>query len=93
MTDDEAAETYHYIEKVDYFTGIQKANFDTAVADGTVEYIGEKMMTAFLDAVETQCMNRGVCQKADLKVIYTPLNGTGNKPVRAILDRIGVPHV
>ena len=56
MTDDEAAETYHYIEKVDYFTGIQKANFDAAVADGTVEYIGEKMMTAFLDAVETQCM-------------------------------------
>lgn len=93
MTDNEAAETYHYIEKVDYFTGIQKANFDAAVADGTVEYIGEKMMTAFLDAVETQCMNRGVCQKADLKVIYTPLNGTGNKPVRAILDRIGVPHV
>lgn len=93
MTDDEAAETYHYIEKVDYFTGIQKANFDAAVADGTVEYIGEKMMTAFLDAVETQCMNRGACQKADLKVIYTPLNGTGNKPVRAILDRIGVPHV
>ena len=93
MTDDEAAETYHYIEKVDYFTGIQKADFDAAVADGTVEYIGEKMMTAFLDAVETQCMNRGVCQKADLKVIYTPLNGTGNKPVRAILDRIGVPHV
>lgn len=93
MTDDEAAETYHYIEKVDYFTGIQKANFDAAVADGTVEYIGEKMMTAFLDAVETQCMNRGMCQKADLKVIYTPLNGTGNKPVRAILDRIGVPHV
>lgn len=93
MTDDEAAETYHYIEKVDYFTGIKKANFDAAVTDGTVEYIGEKMMTAFLDAVETQCMNRGVCQKADLKVIYTPLNGTGNKPVRAILDRIGVPHV
>ena len=93
MTDDEAAETYHYIEKVDYFTGIQKANFDAAVVDGTVEYIGEKMMTAFLNAVETQCMNRGVCQKADLKVIYTPLNGTGNKPVRAILDRIGVPHV
>lgn len=93
MTDDEAAETYHYIEKVDYFTGIQKADFDAAVADGTVEYIGEKMMTAFLDAVEAQCMNRGVCQKADLKVIYTPLNGTGNKPVRAILDRIGVPHV
>ena len=93
MTDDEATETYHYIEKVDYFTGIQKADFDAAVADGTVEYIGVKMMTAFLDAVETQCMNRGVCQKADLKVIYTPLNGTGNKPVRAILDRIGVPHV
>lgn len=93
MTDDEATETYHYIEKVDYFTGIQKADFDAAVADGTIEYIGEKMMTAFLDAVETQCMNPGVCQKADLNVIYTPLNGTGNKPVRAILKRIGVPHV
>lgn len=93
MTDDEAAETYEYIEKVDYFTGIQKADFDAAVADGTVRYMGKEMMNAFLDAVETQCMNQGVCKKADLQVIYTPLNGTGNKPVREILRRIGVPHI
>ena len=40
-----------------------------------------------------ECINPEIVKNADLKVIYTPLNGTGNKPVRAILDRIGVKSV
>lgn len=93
MTDDEAAQTYEYIKKVDYFTGIKKVDFDLALSDGKIEYIGEKLIESFLDEVQKQCINPDIVRKADLKVIYTPLNGTGNKPVRKILDRIGVKNV
>jgi phosphoglucomutase len=93
MTDDEADETYEFIKKVDYFGGIKSMDFDEAVAKGLIEYIGDDVIDSFLDEVEKQCVNRGVCEKADIKVIYTPLNGTGNKPVRKILDRIGVKKV
>ena len=93
MTDEEAAETYDFIQKVDYFTGIKTTDFDEAVKNGTIEYIGKEVIDAFLDEVQKQCVNPDIVKKADLKVIYTPLNGTGNKPVRAILDRIGIDKV
>lgn len=93
MTDDEAAQTYEYIKKVDYFTDIKKVDFDSALSDGKIEYIGEKLIESFLDEVQKQCINPDIVRKANLKVIYTPLNGTGNKPVRKILDRIGVKNV
>jgi phosphoglucomutase len=93
MTDEEASETYDFIQKVDYFTGIKKVDFDKAVNDGMIEYIGQDVIDLFLDEVQKQCINPDIVKQADLKVIYTPLNGTGNKPVRKILDRIGVKKV
>lgn len=93
MTDEEADETYEYIKKVDYFTGIKTMDFDEAVQKGLIEYMGEEVIDAFLDEVIKQCVNPQVMKNAGLKVIYTPLNGTGNKPVRKILDRIGVNDV
>lgn len=93
MTDEEAAETYEYIQQVDYFTGIKTMDFDEAVEKGLIEYMGDEVIDAFLDEVIKQCVNMGICEKANLNVIYTPLNGTGNKPVRKILDRIGVKNI
>lgn len=93
MTDEEADETYAFIKKVDYFTGIKTMDFDEAVAQGRIEYMGDEVIDAFLDEVVKQCINPDVIKDAGLKVIYTPLNGTGNKPVRKILDRIGVNEV
>ena len=93
MTDEEADETYEYIKKVDYFTGIKTMDFDEAVQKGLIEYMGEEVIDAFLDEVIKQCVNPQIMKNAGLKVIYTPLNGTGNKPVRKILDRIGVKDV
>ncbi len=93
MTDEEANETYKYIKKVDYFTGIKSMDFDEAVANGLIEYMGDEVIDAFLDEVVKQCVNPDITKNAGLKVIYTPLNGTGNKPVRKILDRIGVKEV
>lgn len=93
MTDEAAEETYNYIQKVDYFTGIKSMDFDEALSQGLIEYIGEEVIESFLDEVQKQCINPDVCANAGLKVIYTPLNGTGNKPVRKILDRIGIKEV
>ena len=93
MTDEEAAETYGFIQKVDYFTGIKSTDFDDAVESGLIEYMGDEVIEAFLDEVQKQCVNPDIVKASDLKVIYTPLNGTGNKPVRKILDRIGVKEV
>lgn len=93
MTDEEAAETYSFIQKVDYFTGIKSMDFDEAVEKGLIEYMGDEVIDAFLSEVIKQCVNPGICEKTGLKVIYTPLNGTGNKPVRKILDMIGVKDI
>lgn len=93
MTDEEAAETYEYIKKTDYFTGIKTTDFNNAVKSGMIEYIGDKVIDAFLGEVLKQQVNPGICKKAELNVIYTPLNGTGNKPVRKILNMIGVKNV
>lgn len=51
MTDDEAEETYGYIQKVDYFTGIKSMDFDEAVEKGLIEYMGEEVIESFLDEV------------------------------------------
>lgn len=93
MTDEEAAETYEYIQKVDYFTGIKSMDFDEAVSKGLIEYMDQDVVEDFLDEVQKQCVYPQICKKADLSVIYTPLNGTGNKPVRQILKRIGVENI
>lgn len=93
MTDEEASETYDYIQKVDYFTGIKKMDFDVAIEQGKIEFMGQEIIDLFLDEVQKQCINPDIIKDADLKVIYSPLNGTGNKPVRQILDRIGIEKV
>lgn len=93
MTDDEAKETYNYIERLDYFKSIKKTDFDEAVKKGLIEYMGSDIIEKYLDAVETQCVHQNICSRAELNVIFTPLNGAGNKPVRKILKRIGVSNV
>lgn len=90
MTDEAATETYAYIQKVDMFDGVKRMDFDDALAEDKVDFIEDWLLDEFYDKVETRQVNKGICKDAGLKVIYTPLNGTGNKPVREILKRIGV---
>jgi len=93
MTDEAAQKTYEYIQQVDIFDGVKRMDFEKGVSDGIIEYIGRDIYEEFYSAVEKCQVNPGICEKANLKVIYTPLNGTGNKPVREILRRIGVKDV
>lgn len=93
MTDDDANAVTECIKKLDLFTDIRLADFDTAVADGRIATVGEDVVDAFLSTIATQQINPGIGAQSDLKVIYSPLNGAGNKPVRKILERIGLSQV
>ncbi len=79
------------MNNIDIFADVKKVDFKDAVKAGTVEYIGEETVNAFLDAVQAESILGG--DAGNLKVVYTPLNGAGKKCVLAILDRIGVKDV
>ncbi len=84
---------FSYIEKTDFFGGIKKINFNDGLKNGSIKYIEQSVIDAFLDNVSRQSLSPDIIKNSDFSVIYTPLHGTGNKPVRAILDRIGVKNV
>lgn len=93
MTDEAAAEAYNYIQKVDMFENVKTMNFDEGLKSGLIEYISEDVSNKFFDLVASKVISPEAAKNAGLKVIYTPLNGTGNKPVRKILARLGVDDV
>lgn len=93
MTDDAAQKTYEFIQKTDIFEDVKTTDFDEALKNGMIEYIGEDVINEFYDKVLLQSISSEDCKKSGLKVVYTPLNGTGNKPVRHILDKIGIDTV
>ena len=80
------------MNSVDIFDGVKRVDFDEALADGKIEYIGEDVIEAYLAAVEDRRVNRDI-DMSKLNVVYTPLHGSGNKPVRAILSKIGATNV
>lgn len=93
MTDVAASTVYDEISKLDMFKDVKIADFDEAVKSGMIEYVDESVYDTYLEKVMEQQINPGVCKGADLKVVYTPLNGTGNKLVRKVLGKIGVNDV
>ncbi len=81
------------INELDMFNGYKIASFDEKLADGTIEYIGQNVIDRYFECVLAQGINTDLCASSGLKVVYTPLNGAGNKPVRTILSKIGITDV
>lgn len=83
------------IEKTDIFNGVKKCDFDDAVKSGMIEIMGDEVEEVYLDHVQEQCINPELIKEKgeSLKFVYTPFHGTGNKPVRKILDRVGFKNV
>ena len=65
----------------------------SAVASGMISYITQDVIEEYYQNVLAQGINTALCADSGLKIVYTPLNGTGNKPVREILSRIGIKDV
>ncbi len=93
MTIEAAAEVYANIQSVDTFDGVKLCDFDAALASGQIQYITEEVVGDYYRAVEEQQLNAGVCEEYPVKLVYSPLNGTGNEPVRKVLCDIGVRDI
>ncbi len=89
----EAAEyVLSIMNTVDTFDEVKTCDFDTAMAEGKIEYIKQEVIDAYLEKVKEQRVSPEL-DFSNFKVVYTPLHGTGNKPVRKILELIGIGNV
>lgn len=93
MTDVNAGTVYDEIQKVDIFNDVKLVDFEEGIKSGLIEWVDESVYETYLDNVQAQTINKDICKNAGLKVVYTPLNGAGNKLVRKILARIGVEDI
>ena len=78
------------INRHDYFDSPKLVDYDEAVADGRIVTIDDKCLSDFVDAVLALRPGNDVSR---LKLVYTPLNGSGLEPVKMLLDRMGVTQV
>ena len=81
------------INSLDIFNDVKSSDFEEELKKGTISYIGQDVIEAFYKNVLAEGINTDLCASSGLKVVYTPLNGTGNKPVREVLKRIGITDV
>ena len=81
------------ITSLDIFNDVKSSDFEAELAKGNISYISNDVIEDFYKHVLAEGINTDLCASSGLKVVYTPLNGTGNKPVREILKRIGITDV
>ena len=82
------------INSLDIFSDdVKHIPFEKGLKDGTISFIKDDVLNTYFENVLAQGINTDLIADSNLKVVYTPLNGTGNKPVRRILDTIGVKNV
>ena len=93
MTDNAAQAVYDEITKLDIFSDVKTMDFDEAIEKGLIKYVDDSVYDSYLDCVLEQQVNPGICADADISVVYTPLNGAGNKLVRKVLSKIGVKEI
>ena len=93
ITNETADAVLANILAVDEFDSVKLADFDEALAEGKIVYIGEDTVERYFENVQKQSIHSEIVKASGFRVVYTPLNGTGNKPVREILKRIGIKDV
>ncbi len=81
------------IKETDLFTGVKLADYDAAIAGGTIQIIQEELIQRFLDRVLEEQVNPGLCKDAGLKLVYTPLNGAGRRSVLTVLGKMGITDI
>ena len=93
MTDDAAAIVYDQIQKTDVLTGAKYISFAEGVEKGLIQFVGEDCKEALYQATEARQVRPGLCKTAGLKLVYSPLNGTGLVPVTRVLSDIGITDI
>ena len=93
MTDDAAAIVYDEIQKTDILTGAKHVSFADGVEKGLIRFVGDDCKKAFYDAIEACQVRPGLAKTAGLKLVYSPLNGSGLVPVTHVLNDIGINDI
>ena len=93
MTDDAAAVVYAQIQKTDILTGAAWMPFEEGKAKGLIAYVDEDCKEALYDAIKSRSVRPGLCRTAGLKLVYSPLNGSGLVPVTRVLHDIGITDI
>ncbi len=90
MTLEDTRSVSDRIAAVDLFDDVRTADFDTALAERGIQYIPARVVERYYEEVENQRIIPDICRKYPVSAVFTPLNGTGNEPVRRVLDDCGV---
>ena len=93
MTDEAAAVVYAQIQKTDVLTGAKYMSFAEGVEKGLIRFVGNDCKEALYQAIESRQVRPGLCKTAGLKLVYSPLNGTGLVPVTRVLQDIGITDI
>lgn len=93
MTDEAADIVYAEIQKTDILTGAKMMHFEEGMAAGMIAYVGDDCKEALYDAIKARSVRPGICETAGLKLVYSPLNGSGLVPVTRILKDIGITDI
>ena len=93
MTDDAAAIVYDEIQKTDVLNGAKYMSFAKGVEEGLIRFVGDDCKDAFYEAIESHQVRPGLAKTAGLKLVYSPLNGSGLVPVTRVLKDIGITDV
>lgn len=95
VTDNAANEILGYINETDIFSDVKLISVSEAQEKGMLEYIGEAVDNAYYEKVESVVVNKKLVKEhaSELNIIYTPIHGSGNIPVRTMLKRLGYTNV
>ena len=93
ITTEATAEILAEIEKLDIFADVKTSDFETGVANGSIRYIPDEVYTAFVEQVKNQSVLFGEEVNKDVAIVYSPLNGTGLKPVTRTLKEMGYTNI
>lgn len=93
ITTEAAAEIYECIRSTDTFTDTKSMSFDSAVSEGTIEYIPDEILTAFIESVKERSVLFGDELDRSVSIVYSPLNGTGYIPVTRTLSEAGFTNI
>ncbi|MEG1149293.1 MAG: phospho-sugar mutase [Niameybacter sp.] len=95
ITDEAAKEILGFIDETDVFEGVQTIELEVAEEKGLLEYITEEVDKAYYNQVSALSIRKELIEEkaAGLKIIYTPIHGSGNIPVRTMLEKLGYEQV
>ena len=93
MTDNAADAVYAEIQKTDILEGAKTLPFAEGMEKGLIQYVGDDCKEALYTAIKSRSVRPGLCKTAGLKLVYSPLNGSGLVPVTRVLNDMGITDI